>query len=73
MFDRAFASESMSVHSAMMQKVRSPALDNVGVLEAGPISLYLLVGIEEVLFAPGLDTEAYGVECGHGVPLIIAR
>ena len=47
-----------------------PGLDHVGVLEAGPIGLDLLVGIEEFLLAPGLHPKAHGVECGHGLPFI---
>ena len=66
MFGRAFASESISIHSAMMQKV--PCLDYIGVFEAWPISLDLLVGIEEFLLAPGPHSKPHGIERSHGLP-----
>jgi hypothetical protein len=40
-------------------------LDDVDVLEARPVGLNLLVGVEEFLIAPGLHPEAHGVEGGH--------
>ena len=69
---RAAASASMSVHSAMMQYVRSPVLMMLTCCRPAQFRLHLLVGVEELLLAPWLHPEAYCVECGHAAsPLIL--
>lgn len=59
MFGRAFASESVSIHSAMMQKVRSPVLMMLACLRPGQSA-------STFLLAPGLHSKPHGVEHSHG-------